>query len=265
MKICPNCGKEVSETSIHCGHCGHRLQVEQKKTMIGMGAVDPAWREQLEQAREQAGGGDGEQAEAPVPTLEMEDSDAPTQMMDAVPGQDEESPSPVAGEAAFAPTEIHHNLKERATGVTEAAESPAVEKPNDEGVAPGNVTGPQAFAATEAHEQVTIPPGPDGTFGGQTEPTAAPDFSSEGPGGTDLEAGPDQKEEWSTPGTNLEGFGDDVSTSSTALAATEEDSLVEGEEKEGKSRTMLIVGGIIGLLFFCCLISAVIYFAMSFL
>lgn len=55
MIICPNCGKEVSEDSVHCGHCGHRLKKEQqKKTMMGLGAIDASWREKLTAAREES-------------------------------------------------------------------------------------------------------------------------------------------------------------------------------------------------------------------
>ena len=40
MITCPNCGKEVTEDVLHCGHCGHRMKKEVKKTMIGMGALN---------------------------------------------------------------------------------------------------------------------------------------------------------------------------------------------------------------------------------
>ncbi len=40
MISCPNCGREIPDDVAHCGHCGHRIEVEQKKTMMGMGALD---------------------------------------------------------------------------------------------------------------------------------------------------------------------------------------------------------------------------------
>ena len=40
MIVCPNCGKEISEDAAHCGHCGARIEQQQKKTMIGVGAID---------------------------------------------------------------------------------------------------------------------------------------------------------------------------------------------------------------------------------
>lgn len=41
MVPCPNCGKSVAEGIAHCGHCGHKMDVENKKTMMGMPAINP--------------------------------------------------------------------------------------------------------------------------------------------------------------------------------------------------------------------------------
>ena len=41
MIVCPNCGKQNADESVHCGFCGHQLQEGGKKTMFGMAALDP--------------------------------------------------------------------------------------------------------------------------------------------------------------------------------------------------------------------------------
>ena len=40
MIVCPNCGGENADESVHCGHCGHQLTEGGKKTMFGMAALD---------------------------------------------------------------------------------------------------------------------------------------------------------------------------------------------------------------------------------
>ncbi len=51
MIVCPNCGKQNADESVHCGFCGNQLQEGGKKTMFGMAALDP---EELRKAAEAA-------------------------------------------------------------------------------------------------------------------------------------------------------------------------------------------------------------------
>jgi hypothetical protein len=245
MISCPNCGKEVVESAVHCGHCGHRLQGEQKKTMIGMGAVDPALlREQIEQARTEA--------EAKVEA----DAEAPTQMMEAVteapvsdaleeaqtaamePVVTEEAP---ARDPAFADTMLQE-------GVVVAPASTAGEEERELAK-----TGPVAFAPTEAHDTVDVPEEPHSP----TDRTEAPDVTLPTDSSTGEEVKPAAVED--PPETNLEGFGMPQGQGSSDLVAAEAKP-TEAEEDKGRGQLMWIVGGIIGLLFFCCIITAILSF-----
>jgi len=42
MKDCPDCGEQVADDAVHCGHCGAKVEEErsEKQTMFGVGTVD---------------------------------------------------------------------------------------------------------------------------------------------------------------------------------------------------------------------------------
>lgn len=52
MISCPNCGKSVADDAVHCGHCGHKIElVTNQKTMMGF-SLSP---EDLQKAIAEAG------------------------------------------------------------------------------------------------------------------------------------------------------------------------------------------------------------------
>lgn len=54
MKQCPDCGENLADDAVHCGHCGTKVEEEEKdsnKTMFGVGALSD---EDLEKAAQQA-------------------------------------------------------------------------------------------------------------------------------------------------------------------------------------------------------------------
>ncbi len=67
MIVCPNCGKENADESVHCGFCGHQLKEGDKsksKTMFGMSAISAdevkkATQTAKEASQAAAGGGQG--------------------------------------------------------------------------------------------------------------------------------------------------------------------------------------------------------------
>ncbi len=150
MNICPNCGKEVSEDAAHCGHCGHRLEVEQKKTMLGLGAVDPEWQEKFEEAREarlkQEASGPGEDS-----------SDAAMEKTEAMEAVDFPDTAPM--ETGF--DDRDDAAPSAADAIGEQAAAATTENlgtfPGDEAASDLSV-GEDAFAATAAMESVSGPP-----------------------------------------------------------------------------------------------------------
>lgn len=64
MITCPNCGKSVAEGVAHCGHCGHKMDIENKKTMLGMPAINAGdLQRSIAEAKDAAGS-----ATQPLPT-----------------------------------------------------------------------------------------------------------------------------------------------------------------------------------------------------
>lgn len=162
MIVCPNCGKEVSEDAAHCGHCGEAIQTEQKKTMIGIGAVvDP---EDLP-----GGGADASGAESGTDGGE-DPSLAATELMEQVDlpePDDEPQQQPDVGDAAEDGAE---SAEAMATGPTMAmgtVDEPAVDGPEPEDsasqmqtAAPDDVESVSASAAESAED-----PGESGESG----------------------------------------------------------------------------------------------------
>lgn len=129
MIVCPSCGKENADNSVHCGFCGQQLQEGGKKTMFGMAALNS---DQIRAAAEAA------KAEAQAAAAA---TDAPVQV-----GED-------AGVDANAKTEMMPSLGSLpplsglpplgAPGNPEAAAAPAAEAPKPDPFA-------DDFAALEA-------------------------------------------------------------------------------------------------------------------
>lgn len=157
MNICPNCGKEVDDNARHCGHCGHKLQIEQKKTMLGMAAIDPQeLQKRIAEARPAGRGEERASEEEPPagagPAPEM----APTEVMEPVrlPQPDAarhegEADLSDAGDTGQALEDADDN--DFATGPTQAMPAltrptPASDEPeeraDDQGPLPTQPTGP---------------------------------------------------------------------------------------------------------------------------
>lgn len=113
MISCSNCGKEISEDVAHCGHCGHRVQLKQKKTMVGLGAIDKdALQAKLEKnkqaAKADAATGVSQASTSAGEASEEADADlAATTLMDEVdlPMADTDAASDEHGELVTAATE----------------------------------------------------------------------------------------------------------------------------------------------------------------
>lgn len=132
MISCPNCGKDIDDDAAHCGHCGHKIEVKSKKTIMGFGgAVDPdALRSKLDKAKKKDKGGQGgpkiprppsqggsklprpsgssDGADAPATGEEAPDM-APTQLMDSVDlptPEGEDGGEAAASDFETAPTEM---------------------------------------------------------------------------------------------------------------------------------------------------------------
>ncbi len=130
MISCPNCGKKISEDAAHCGHCGHRIEVKQKKTMVGMGAIDQdELRAKLKKNKKAAQADDS----SPVGGDVSGESDALPPDLAATTMMDEfELPTPGDGEAAAdeqgasanfgtAPTAKMDKLEKPSPGPTDTA------------------------------------------------------------------------------------------------------------------------------------------------
>lgn len=288
MNICPNCGKEVSEDAAHCGHCGHRLEVEQKKTMLGLGAVDPEWKKKMEEARgtsSEQSASDGGEAPSDIAmdkTEAMEAVDFPdtAPMEPGFDKSDEAAPSAadaIGEQAAAAATE---NL-----GELSGAEP-----------ASGLSINEDAFAATAAMESVSGPPAQaaDGVAAGSgaesSVESAGISPEAESPGFSDggLQADVDDGNEWeigkldSQVEADLDAeqappvatSGDDLfpEAASEISQTPQQDSSMammpgrgEGPVEEvaavddgGNKKKILIILAVIGFLFFsCCIFGAV--------
>jgi len=114
MIVCPNCGKENADESVHCGFCGHQLQEGGKKTMFGMAALDAS---DIKAAAEQAkAAGAAAAAAGGAPKLNLptpgdlgggggvgagDDVNAKTEMMESVPNEPAKpEPDPFADDFA---------------------------------------------------------------------------------------------------------------------------------------------------------------------
>lgn len=189
MIICPNCGKEISEDVVHCGHCGHQIETEQKKTMMGFGAVDPEkLKKDVEDAKKaksatesDAGseekstpdGGDGGDDVDMGPTKMMDEfklpkpgkkddaqeiAGAPTAAMGSVDVEDE-------NKGLAAPDEVEEASSESGGSASVDVEQPAKEKPGASAMAVETAEDSQedtggddeAAAGDEGRIEVTMP------------------------------------------------------------------------------------------------------------
>lgn len=238
MNICSNCGKEVSVGVAHCGHCGHRQEVDQKRTMIGMGAVDPEWQQKLiaaraaakekEKAAEQAGDAQEQGSEGgPASGVVFEDDEdlgmAPTQMMDTVSREQlpklSEDPAPAASSGA--------EVLEEAQPQESFESAPVQEDPFSAG------------APEESAPQGSSEVGPSVQLG-EFDASSLSDREPQ----ADAAVGQ----------VNLQG----------PMAGAAEPVAMDGFDEGGgnKNRTLLIVA-IVGVLFACCAVSAGSYFLLS--
>ncbi|RAL22156.1 hypothetical protein DL240_09885 [Lujinxingia litoralis] len=269
MNICPNCGKEVDENARHCGHCGHKLQIEQKKTMLGMAAIDPAeLRAHLARARDTADAADAASTGAPASSPEM----APTEVMASISAPAEsgvESESAEPGfedevDAATGPTQAMSALTEPAPAI----ESPAITTPGGDVAA--QATGP--MEALQTPESSASPAAADGREAvEEADPLAA----------TEMELpAVDLKRPAEQPATAAaEGDVPPVSTpeplasaseplaselgeaSEQGLASTLPDNLAQlTADPENKKRLLLFLGAAAALLLGCCILGSALAF-----
>lgn len=234
MNICSNCGKEVSMGAAHCGHCGHRQEVTQKRTMIGMGAVDPEWQQKLMAARaaaeekeqaaeDMAGALDQTAAMEPVSAAAIggfsEDDDelgtAPTQMMEPL------DPKEIARFADEAPAPAIES------GGTDLADTiPQEPFQLDQ----QSATAPLAAASASGEEAV----GPSWQIGELSAPTSPEPMNFQGA---------------------LAGGAEPAAAMVADMEATE-------AAGGGKGRMILIVA-ILGVLLSCCAVSVLSYFLLG--
>ena len=267
MITCPNCGKDVSEDAVHCGHCGHRLQPKQQnKTMLGMGAIDPEWQQKFQEAK----------AASEKEEVEDESAYAATAAMEAVAFEQEEP----AGEddSAFAATAALEavRLPEKTSGGAEldASELEATSqmepfRGEGAGIAAATVESAGAEEATELdlgavhlfdQEAATAP----------HEPVKATALSDQGDewqiGKLDSQVEADLAGDTFPPTVEEErepslGEASASSASSEGMGEGAMPSWDPGEEAGGnRSRLLLFVGVVGALFFFCCASSAAGYF-----
>ncbi len=247
MISCPNCGKDIADDSAHCGHCGHKIEVGSKKTIMGFGgAVDAsALRAKLKAAKAREKGS----ATPPTGPSSQEDAPdmAPTQMMDTVPGPGQGDVSDIE----TAPTEMMDQPSPSDFDVMEDEED-------------------DAFAATKAMstieaQKVSSPP--------ESASDAAPDPSvpdGQGPSieigeGLEVESGDEAAEvtaEDSEPAQGqelmqMQSGGDIAETASDGDGeelAGMDDYLDEDEEVEDaeKKKKMMIIGGAAAVVLLGC-------------
>jgi hypothetical protein len=63
MKDCPECGEQVADDAVHCGHCGSKVEEErsEKQTMFGVGTVDAdSLKSAVDEAQGEAGDSDAD-------------------------------------------------------------------------------------------------------------------------------------------------------------------------------------------------------------
>ncbi|TXD35969.1 zinc-ribbon domain-containing protein [Lujinxingia vulgaris] len=295
MNICPNCGKEVDDNARHCGHCGHKLQLDQKKTMLGMAAIDPQeLQKRIAEARPadreepapEEGQPDSPSGAGPAPEM------APTEVMEPIRlpkpdsasapteppvAQDEAEPDDAHDESDFAtgPTQAMPSL----TRPTPATDGPQ-ERADDQGPLPTQPTGPMEALPTGAPSDE---PGewdardlPDPLAATELEMSPV-DLSKTGPSATpDADVKPasepasDASEDRAPGGAQV--VVDDAPSTPTdapaltptpaqGLAAQLPENLARlTEDPENKKRLMLFVGAVAVVLLGCCILSAVLSF-----
>lgn len=130
MKQCPDCGENLADDAVHCGHCGAKVEESEDdggKTMFGMGALTD---EDLAQAAGEAGGegGDGDDNSGggfrlPRPSeMDGEDADESEDRADSTSGSEEGERPGLKGPAAdsdaspYAETEALPSLDEGKSG-----------------------------------------------------------------------------------------------------------------------------------------------------
>ena len=297
MNICPNCGKEVDDNARHCGHCGHKLQIDQKKTMLGMAAIDPQeLQKRIAEARPAGRGEERASEEEPPagagPAPEM----APTEVMepvrlpqpDAARHEGEADPSD-AGDTGQALEDADDN--DFATGPTQAMPAltrptPASDEPeeraDDQGPLPTQPTGPMESlpkgAPSDAPGEWDVRDFPDPLAATELEmspvdlsktgPSAPSTSSSQPSSASESAAETAEDRRQSSPQTTV----DDAPAASTdapALTPTPAQGLSAQlpenlarltEDPENKKRLMLFVGAVVVVLLGCCILSAVLSF-----
>lgn len=285
MIVCPNCGKEVDEGAAHCGHCGEKIETEQKKTMIGLGAVDmDDIKKKVEESKnasqntgsDATGGeaagvgvaeppgldsdvGDDEEDEASTAKTEvMSEISLPTPgeaRAESESGEGADAEGDVEGEAGEEDTESRQEFATASTEAMDSVDAPAVgeEDPGTADTIPESDSGPQA---PQVPQEELMSPGAEGTEPGFGEPMDPPESAQEPEPGSG--AG---------PSAQLEGrFGDEGGpTEMGAGMETEERDVSDSSGSNKKSRRRLLIG--LAVIFFaifgCCIGSAALFMVMG--
>ncbi|RDV38164.1 zinc ribbon domain-containing protein [Bradymonadaceae bacterium TMQ3] len=282
MNTCPNCGKEVDDNARHCGHCGHKLQIDQKKTMLGMAAIDPhELQKRIAEARpaqkgeervsEKAGPQSSESA-GPDPEMALTEVMEPVRFprpedaharAEASVASDDAQPEGEQDDIAIGPTEAMPALtlptpasdgpEERADGEDQLPHQPTGPMEALPTVAPADERGewdasslPDPLAATELEMSPV-----DLSKTGPTSTPAAEPESESAPGAP--QAAPGDAPEASTDAPVV------TPTPAQGLAAQLPDNLAQlAGDPENKKRLILFVGAVVVVLLGCCILSVVL-------
>lgn len=268
MITCPNCGKQVADDTVHCGHCGHRIQTDQKKTMLGMAAINPAeLQKALAQGRETA----QQSAEGPdAPKLKLPTPGDVAGGVERQPGdfalpRPEAQPSPSASAAAvlepagqppggpFATDDDGNAKTEMLPQIDMRSEASA-------GLGASAVTEPEVDASSGAwtgsatsdgfaSPTLAVEPGPQFAHGTSE---AVPPFG-QGPEG------------WNEPQGEMNmapAAGEMIGAPSPGEmnAASPQGNLMVPLEGKSNKKLFIIIGAVAAVLFGCCILSVILNF-----
>ncbi|MFU8803640.1 MAG: zinc ribbon domain-containing protein [Bradymonadaceae bacterium] len=150
MITCPNCGKPVAEDVVHCGHCGHRMDHENKKTMLGMAAINA---DELQRAIAEAKTGDDQSTDEPKPAAPKPAAPKPA-AQSSLPKPKLKIPTPGQGPSSASSGGSPFSLPKPST----PAPSTPAETPSAETPAPSTpAETPAADAAAAEAKTVMLP------------------------------------------------------------------------------------------------------------